>query len=140
MLASFYKINLKNEFTKWIYKMELHKMKLQNDFTKWIAYDKSSFIVPPGVPMISGPQVIIMDDKVTLTCTVRSGKPDPSVRWLRDDTVIDETYTIVGGITTNNYTFTASANEQFAVFECQSENGLLQNPLSRTIFVEVYSK
>ncbi|CAG2190166.1 unnamed protein product [Mytilus edulis] len=88
--------------------------------------------------MISGPQVIIMDDKVTLTCTVSSGKPDPSVRWLRDDTVIDETYTIVGGITTNNYTFTASANEQFAVFECQSENGLLQNPLSRTIFVEVY--
>ncbi|XP_076091539.1 uncharacterized protein LOC143063331 isoform X5 [Mytilus galloprovincialis] len=94
--------------------------------------------IPPGVPMISGPQVIIMDDKVTLTCTVSSGKPDPSVRWLRDDTVIDETYTIVGGITTNNYTFTASANEQFAVFECQSENGLLQNPLSRTIFVEVY--
>ncbi|VDI12744.1 Hypothetical predicted protein [Mytilus galloprovincialis] len=88
--------------------------------------------------MISGPQVIIMDDKVTLTCTVSSGKPDPSVRWLRDDTVIDETYTIVGGRTTNNYTFTASANEQFAVFECQSENGLLQNPLSRTIFVEVY--
>ena len=98
------------------------------------------FSVPPGAPSITGPQVIIMGNQYTLICTVNGGIPTPTVKWLRDDSVIDDSYTTVGQVTTNEYTFTASSAEHLEVFECQSENGILQNPLSRTVFVEVNRK
>ncbi|XP_052093030.1 hemicentin-1-like isoform X16 [Mytilus californianus] len=94
--------------------------------------------IPPGAPSITGPQVIIKDDQVTLTCTVIGGSPTPTVKWLRDDTVIDDSSTTSGNQVVNTYSFTASSREHLEVFECQSENGVLQNPLSRTKFVEVY--
>ena len=99
-----------------------------------------SFSVPPGAPVITGPQIIIFGQQVTLTCTVTDGQPTPTVKWLRDNVVIDDTYTISGNQVINTYSFQASSQEHLEVFECQSENGVLQNPLSRTIFVEVYSK
>ncbi|CAG2188121.1 CHRNA3 [Mytilus edulis] len=94
--------------------------------------------VPPGAPVITGPQVIVKGDSVTLTCTVTGGAPTPTVNWLRDSVVIDSTSITSGNTVTNTYSFTASDAEHLAVYECQSENGVLQNPLSRTKFVEVY--
>lgn len=96
--------------------------------------------VPPGIPIITGPQVIIFGDSVTLTCTVTGGDPAPTVKWLRNDQMIDESTFTSGGSIVNEYSFTASMNEHLAVFECQSDNGVLQNPLTRTKFVEVYRK
>lgn len=94
--------------------------------------------IPPGAPSITGPQVIIQGDQVTLTCTVNGGSPTPTVKWLRDDKVVDDSSTTSGTTVVNTYSFTASNDEHLEVFECQSENGVLQNPLSRTKFVEVY--
>ena len=94
--------------------------------------------------MITAPQTIKRNDQITLTCTVKGGSPPPSVKWLRDDIVIDETFTTTqssdGPIVVNTYSFVADNEEHLEVFECQSDNGVLQNPLSRTIFVEVWSK
>ncbi|VDI40482.1 Hypothetical predicted protein, partial [Mytilus galloprovincialis] len=99
---------------------------------------------PPGAPIITAPQTIKRNDQITLTCTVKGGSPPPSVKWLRDDIVIDETFTTTqssdGPIVVNTYSFVADDEEHLEVFECQSDNGVLQNPLSRTIFVEVWSK
>ncbi|CAC5375676.1 unnamed protein product [Mytilus coruscus] len=94
--------------------------------------------VPPGPPEITGPQIIIERDLVTLTCTVAGGSPTPTVKWLRDSKVIDDTYTITGNRVVNTYSFQASIRDHLEVFECQSANGVLQNPLSRTKFVQVY--
>ncbi|XP_063424603.1 hemicentin-1-like isoform X2 [Mytilus trossulus] len=97
---------------------------------------------PPGAPIITSPPAIKKDDQITLTCTVNGGSPSPSVKWLRDDIVIDDTYTTTqtadGPLVVNTYSFVADNEEHLEVFECQSENGVLQNPLSRTIFVEVW--
>ena len=79
--------------------------------------------------------------RYTLTCIVSGGNPAPSVRWLRDNQVIDEVLeSSTGNTYVNEYTFTATNNEHLEVFECQSENGVLQNPLSTTKFVLVLYK
>ena len=88
--------------------------------------------MPPGAPVITGPQIIIFGQQVTLTCTVTDGQPTPTVKWLRDNVVIDETYTISGNTVVNTYSFQASSQEHLEVFECQSENGVLQNPKATT--------
>ncbi|XP_076091547.1 uncharacterized protein LOC143063333 isoform X5 [Mytilus galloprovincialis] len=97
---------------------------------------------PPGPPVITAPQTIKKDQQITLTCTVKGGSPSPTAKWLRDDIVIDDTYTTTqsadGPVVVNTYSFVADEEEHLEVFECQSDNGVLQNPLSRTIFVEVW--
>ncbi|XP_063416377.1 titin-like [Mytilus trossulus] len=94
--------------------------------------------VPPGSPVITGPDIIMMGDIVTLTCTVHGGSPLPTVKWFVNDAVIDDTSTYTGGTTHNSYTFTAVEADHHKVFECQTANGVLQNPLSRTQFIRVY--
>ncbi|VDI13507.1 obscurin-RhoGEF [Mytilus galloprovincialis] len=94
--------------------------------------------VPPGSPVITGPDTIMMGDIVTLTCTVHGGSPPPTVKWFVNDAVIDDTSTFTGGTTHNSYTFTAVETDHHKVFECQTDNGVLQNPLSRTQFIRVY--
>jgi len=97
-------------------------------------------VAPPGPPVITGPTVIKNGDSVTITCSSTGGDPTPTVKWLRDDAVFDDTSTTSGGVTRNSYTFTASPAEHLAVFECQTDNGVLQNPLTRTLFVIVNSR
>jgi hypothetical protein len=63
---------------------------------------------------------------VTIRCSSTGGDPTPTVKWLRDDTVFDATSTTSGGVTVNEYTFTASPAEHLEVFECQVENGVLK--------------
>ncbi|CAC5372891.1 unnamed protein product [Mytilus coruscus] len=94
--------------------------------------------VPPGSPVITGPEIIMMGETVTLTCTVNGGSPPPTVKWFVNDVVIDDTATTVGSTTLNSFTFTAVAKDHLKVFECQTENGVLQNPLSRTQFIRVH--
>ena len=103
-----------------------------------------SILVPPGSLEITAPQTIILGQTYALKCTVTGGNPATTVKWLRDSQIdrliIDDTITSSGNTYINEYEFTASADEHLEVFECQSENGVLQNPLSKTTFVEVYSK
>ena len=95
---------------------------------------------PPGIPEISSPQKIILGETVTLSCNVSGGDPTPAVVWFRDNRAIDNSSTTSGGITVNTYTFTATHAEHLEVFECQTDNKITQNPLSKTKFVEVYGK
>ena len=97
-------------------------------------------VASPGPPVITGPAVIKNGDSVTIICSSTGGDPTPTVKWLRDDVVFDDTSTTSGGVTRNSYTFTASSAEHLAVFECQVDNGVLQNPLTRTLFVIVNSR
>lgn len=99
------------------------------------------FSVPPGSPVItSSKDRIEIGDTITLTCTSKRGVPAPSVKWYRGENEISPIYNTVGDLTTNTYTFTASDRDQFAVYECRVFNNVLQNPLTNTIFIIVYSK
>ncbi|XP_076112265.1 hemicentin-1-like isoform X5 [Mytilus galloprovincialis] len=96
--------------------------------------------IPPGPPSIDGPQVIVLNSNPTLTCTSARGDPPPTVKWLKDDQEITNgvSTTQVGTAVTTSLTFTATKDDHFEVFECQAENGVLQNPLSTTKFIEVH--
>jgi hypothetical protein len=62
------------------------------------------------------------------------------VVWFRDNRPIDNSSTTSGGITVNTYTFIATHAEHLEVFECQTDNKITQNPLSKTKFVEIYGR
>ncbi|VDI52923.1 Hypothetical predicted protein [Mytilus galloprovincialis] len=97
--------------------------------------------IPPGSPVIDGPQVIVLNSQITLTCTSSRGDPPPSVKWFFDDSEITTgiSTTTAGTAVTTSLTFTATKNYHLEFLECQAENGVLQNPLSNTIYIEVHS-
>ncbi|CAG2210688.1 unnamed protein product [Mytilus edulis] len=98
--------------------------------------------IPPGSPVIDGPQVIVLNSQITLTCTSPRGDPPPSVKWFFDDSEITTgiSTTTAGTAVTTSLTFTATKNYHLEFLECQAENGVLQNPLSNTIYIEVHYK
>lgn len=96
-------------------------------------------VVPPGVPVITGPEIFLAGDSVTLICTVTGGDPTPTVKWFHNSNVIDDSSSVNGSVVTNTYSFQATVDQHLTDFECHSENGVLGRPLIRTIVVEVYS-
>ncbi|CAG2194007.1 unnamed protein product [Mytilus edulis] len=100
----------------------------------------SSSQIPPGPPVIDGPQVIVLNSQITLTCTSARGDPPPTVKWLKDDQEITTgiSTTTAGTAVTTSLTFTATLDDHIEVYECQAENGVLQNPLSTTKYIEVH--
>ncbi|XP_063440667.1 hemicentin-1-like isoform X5 [Mytilus trossulus] len=96
--------------------------------------------IPPGSPVIDGPQVIVLNSQITLTCTSPRGDPPPSVKWFFDDSEITTgiSTTTAGTAVTTSLTFTATKNYHLEFLECQAENGVLQNPLSNTKYIEVH--
>ncbi|XP_071176353.1 cell adhesion molecule 4-like [Mytilus edulis] len=96
--------------------------------------------IPPGSPVIDGPPVIVLNSQITLTCTSARGDPPPTVKWFFDDTEITTgvSTTTVGTAVTTSLTFTATMDDHLEVVECQAENGVLQNPLSTTKYMEVH--
>ncbi|VDI50130.1 Hypothetical predicted protein [Mytilus galloprovincialis] len=95
--------------------------------------------IPPGPPVIAGPQFQVLNSQITLTCTSARGNPTPTVKWFFDRTEITTgIYTTTAGTAvTASLTFTATKNYHLEVLECQVENGVLQNPLSTTKYIEV---
>ncbi|CAG2228115.1 HMCN [Mytilus edulis] len=95
--------------------------------------------IPPGPPVIDGPQVIVLNSQITLTCTSARGDPPPTVKWFKDDTEITTgvSTTTAGTAVTTSLTFTATKDYHLEVVECQAENGVLQNPLTTTKYIEV---
>ncbi|XP_076088318.1 hemicentin-1-like [Mytilus galloprovincialis] len=94
----------------------------------------------PGQPQIVGAQRYELGDIVTLSCSSTGGNPLPTVNWLRDGNIIT---TGIGrstssGVTTSTLTFIAGLDDHLEVFECQADNDILQNPLSSTIYIELY--
>ena len=103
-------------------------------------YSLFLFSVPPGPPQINGPTFILEGNSITLSCSSSGGNPTPTVKWYEGSTLIDETQTESGGTSTNDYTFIAQPKHHLAVFECQVDNNVLQNPLTSTWFFQVYGK
>ncbi|XP_076111872.1 uncharacterized protein LOC143080082 isoform X2 [Mytilus galloprovincialis] len=116
------------------------KQKMVSYKTHLLLLNSSSFTIPPGSPVIDGPQVVVQNSQITLTCTSARGDPPPTVKWLKDDTEITTgvSTTTAGTTVTTSLTFTATKDDHLEVYECQAENGVLQNPLSTTKFVEVH--
>ncbi|CAG2196171.1 HMCN [Mytilus edulis] len=101
---------------------------------------QASSQIPPGSPVIDGPPVIVFNSQITLTCTSSRGQPTPTVRWFKDDTEITTgiSTTTSGTAVTTSLTFTATKDYHLEVVECQAENGVLQNPLTTTKYMEVH--
>ncbi|XP_063440669.1 titin homolog isoform X2 [Mytilus trossulus] len=95
--------------------------------------------IPPGPPVIARPQFQVLNSQITLTCTSARGNPTPTVKWFFDRTEITTgiSTTTAGTAVTASLTFTATKNYHLEVLECQVENGVLQNPLSTTKYIEV---
>lgn len=95
-------------------------------------------VVPPGKPVVTVPDTIVLGNAVTLTCTSNGGNPEPTVKWFKDGAEIT---TGVSSKTvspsTNSYTvtstlnFVASLEHHLKVITCQADNGLT-SPLSTT--------
>ncbi|XP_076109605.1 synaptogenesis protein syg-2-like [Mytilus galloprovincialis] len=96
--------------------------------------------IPPGPPVIDGPPVLVLNSQITLTCTSARGDPPPTVKWFKDHIEITTgiSTTTVGTAVTTSLTFTATLDDHIEVYECQAENGVLQNPLTTTKFIEVH--
>ncbi|CAG2214236.1 CSMD [Mytilus edulis] len=94
--------------------------------------------VPPGKPVITVPDTIVLGNAVTLTCSSNGGNPEPTVKWFKDGVEIT---TGVSSKTvspsTDRYTvtltlnFVASLEHHLKVITCQADNGLT-SPLSTT--------
>lgn len=95
--------------------------------------------VPPGEPVITASKNrVAIGETVTLTCNSTLGSPVPSVRWFRGEKVKSSIYSTVGSTTTNTYTFTATEDDMFAVYECRVDNDVIQSPLTSTIYITIY--
>ncbi|XP_052061923.1 hemicentin-1-like [Mytilus californianus] len=96
--------------------------------------------IPPGSPVIDVPQVIVLNSQITFLCTSPRGSPTPTVKWFKDDTEITTgiSTTTSGTAVTTSLTFTATLDDHLEIFECQAENGVLQNPLTTTKYIEVH--
>ncbi|VDI57907.1 Hypothetical predicted protein, partial [Mytilus galloprovincialis] len=112
----------------------------QKELKKPPSRSSASSQIPPGSPVIDGPQVVVQNSQITLTCTSARGDPQPTVKWLEDDTEITTgvSTTTSGTAVTTSLTFTATLDDHLEVYECQAENGVLQNPLTTTKFVELH--
>ena len=62
----------------------------------------------------------------TLTCGIASGNPAPNIQWFRND---------VPTVTTSEYEFEVSRNDDGIKYRCEADNGL--NKLSQESTLEV---
>ncbi|XP_044729168.1 nephrin-like [Chrysoperla carnea] len=93
------------------------------------------------VPSIAGPYV--EDGEMKLTCMVSGGRPEPSVRWWRNGTLIDSTdrTTSYKNVRTNELLVrNLQREDQHAVYTCQASNNNISQPVSASVTIEIYFK
>lgn len=99
---------------------------------------------PPGAPVIEGYQtgdVIIFGEKSTLKCTSTGGYPLPSVIWLRNGKLVDESYSQTGRHeVVNSHSFTVNQTDHQATYACLVSNGLAVKPLQASVTLKVLCK
>ena len=98
---------------------------------------------PPGPPQIEGyknKQALKAGDTVTLVCTSFGGNPLATVTWYRNGVRIDSSYTSVVNGSKNTYEFTASEDDNNAVFVCKAKNDLILKPLKTEVTTLVQCK
>ena len=106
---------------------------------------KLSILYPAGSPVIEGYRQkdgqLKSGDQITLACLSRGGNPLPKLSWIKNDLIVDETFSVTddlneevinegsiseGGskLTTNTYSFTVGASDNGAKFKCVSSNSI----------------
>ena len=77
---------------------------------------------------------------MTLVCISRGGTPLATVTWYRNGHRVDSSYTTVPNGSKNTYEFTASEEDNNAVYSCQAKNDLIVKPLKAEITTIVQCK
>ena len=77
---------------------------------------------------------------MTLVCVSRGGNPLATVTWYKNGLRIDSSYTTVMNGSKNTYEFTASEEDNNAVYSCQAKNELIVKPLKAEITTIVQCK
>ena len=115
---------------------------LERIFDKFV-YFYPNISDPPGPPEIEGyrsKQPLKSGDTVTLVCISRGGNPLATVTWYKNGLRIDSSYTTVINGSKNTYEFTASEEDNNAVYSCQAKNELIVKPLKAEITTIVQCK
>ncbi|CAG9541092.1 unnamed protein product [Cercopithifilaria johnstoni] len=102
----------------------------------------SNVLYPSEVPeinILSQPDLIKPGDNITLKCSVIGGNPPPRLLWFFHRNLIDSNYTYDESTkeTVNIYSVVVDANDNGAVYECQSTNLANDEPLSEGIRLSV---
>ncbi|XP_021370011.1 hemicentin-1-like [Mizuhopecten yessoensis] len=98
----------------------------------------------PSNPTISSPTVnTIEEGTVTFTCETEGGSPTPTVKWYKDNTLVDDTSFTDSSSGVSIHKNIYSANIQFSdknvVFKCEVENSATSSPLTVTkSFSDIY--
>jgi len=95
---------------------------------------------PPGRPKIQGyidGETIRMGQTVTLVCESYGGNPLASIVWYKNNQRIDHSYTTSGTKSRNTFMFLAQPEDNNAVYKCEANNMMLQQPLNAEITLSV---
>lgn len=71
------------------------------------------------------------------------GRPEPWVRWWRDETLVDSSDTIAGypNVKKNQLVISRLSREHLnSVFTCQASNNNISQPVSTSLTVEIHCK
>ncbi|MCP9266006.1 Immunoglobulin I-set domain-containing protein [Dirofilaria immitis] len=93
----------------------------------------------PKIDILSRPGIIKSGDNISLKCSVIGGNPPPRLLWFLHRNVISSNYTYNESTkeTVNIYSMVVDANDNGAVYECQSTNLADDEPLSEGIRLSV---
>ncbi|EFO27330.2 immunoglobulin I-set domain-containing protein [Loa loa] len=93
----------------------------------------------PKIDILSQPGLIKPGDNITMKCSVVGGNPPPRLLWFLHGNLIGSNYTYDESAeeTVNIYSIIVDANDNGAVYECQSTNLADDEPLSEGIRLSV---
>lgn len=78
-------------------------------------------------------------DRLTLSCETRGGKPRPSLTWLRESTLLDDTFEVTAnGLVKNTLEVPAlQRHDLMAVLTCQASNNNISSPVTSSVTVDL---
>ncbi|VDN29768.1 unnamed protein product, partial [Gongylonema pulchrum] len=99
-------------------------------------------LYPSGIPkieLLNGPGLIKPGDNVTMICSVIGGNPPPRLLWLFHQNPVSSNYSYdtFSKKTVNAYSMVIDANDNGAIYDCQSTNLAGGEPLSTSIRLSV---
>lgn len=106
-----------------------------------------NIMVPPMKPVINdkngrklttklGP--FKLGEEVVATCTTWGGSPFPRLTWWREHTLVDDSYEVINGKTTNTlHLHGVQRNDHNQVFTCQAVNNNQSIPVSTSLRLDI---
>ncbi|CAH0382334.1 unnamed protein product [Bemisia tabaci] len=100
-----------------------------------------SVLYPPSVPFIEGymkGESVLRGQTVELTCRSKSGNPPAQLVWYKNGEQVSMEYRTNGKSSENTFTFTATEEDDKAVFLCEASNIMSPTPLSSQVQLNVF--